>query len=179
MAVSNELPLKRILPMAIAEDLSLLLVRELRAFQREVELFPDDESVWRVMPGIANSAGNLALHVSGNLRYFVGAVLGGRAYVRDRADEFGRRAGTRLELVADLEAAIGTVMDILPHVAGERFDCDFPEPVGGTRLRTGLFMLHLCAHAAYHLGQAGYLRRTLTQDNNGSGALPLQPLTMK
>ena len=46
-------------------------------------LFPDDETVWRTLPGVPNSAGNLALHVAGNLQHFVGAVLGGSAYVRD------------------------------------------------------------------------------------------------
>jgi hypothetical protein len=165
--------------MHMVSDVSLLLVRELQALQREVALFPDDESIWRVLPGVTNSAGNLALHVSGNLRYFVGSVLGGDQYVRNRDEEFERRAGTRRELIAEIEAAIAAVTDVLPRVAADRLDREFPEPVGGFRLRAGTFLLHLCAHAAYHLGQVGYLRRALTQDTRGSGALPLHPLTMR
>ena len=42
--------------MQIASDVSILLVRELQALQREVALFPDDESIWRVLPGVTNSA---------------------------------------------------------------------------------------------------------------------------
>src|SRR5678815_2545300 len=72
------------------------------ALQREIELFPDDELLWKTPPGIANSAGNLALHVCGNLQYFVGAVLGETGYVRDRPLEFSRRSGTRAELVREL-----------------------------------------------------------------------------
>ena len=51
-----------------------------------------------------------------------------------------------------------------------------PEPVLGVRFRTGLFLIHLCAHAAFHLGQAGYLRRVSTGDATSSGPLPLAPL---
>lgn len=164
--------------MGTVDDISLLLVRELQSLQREVGLFPDDESVWRTVPGITNSAGNLALHVSGNLRHFVGVVLGGADYVRDREAELARRSGTRDELIAEVEAAITVVQDVLPRVAADRFDSEFPTPVGGIRIRTGLFLLHLSTHAAYHLGQVGYLRRALTADNHVSGAMPLQPLTL-
>jgi len=164
--------------MDLTNDVALLLVRELHAFQREITLFPDDESVWRTLPGITNSAGNLTLHVSGNLRHFVGGVLGGSGYVRDREVEFGRRSGTRRELNAEIEAAIAVVKDVLARVPDDCFDREFPEPVGGIRVRAGLFLLHLCTHAAYHLGQVGYLRRALSGENQSSGALPLQPMAL-
>ena len=66
------------------EDLRIVMTRELAAFQREIERFPDDELLWNTPPGITNSAANLALHVCGNLQYFVGTVLGGTGYVRNR-----------------------------------------------------------------------------------------------
>ena len=47
--------------MSLARDVRCLLVRELDAFRREIALFPDDESLWRVVPGVANPAGTLAL----------------------------------------------------------------------------------------------------------------------
>ena len=50
----------------LAADLLILLRRDLRCLAREVALFPDDLALWRTVPGIANSAGNLALHVAGN-----------------------------------------------------------------------------------------------------------------
>ena len=62
------------------KDLRALLLRDLVAFQREIALFPDDESPWRPLPGIANPAANLALHAAGNLLYFVGSLLGGTGY---------------------------------------------------------------------------------------------------
>jgi uncharacterized damage-inducible protein DinB len=157
-------------------DFAVLLARELEAFQREIELFPDDESVWKAPEGIANPAGALALHVAGGLRFFVGGVLGGTGYVRDREAEFGRRSATRADLVAELEAALAVVREVLPGVPDEAFALEFPEPVMGHRLPAGRFLIHLCAHAAYHLGQAGYLRRLLAGDSRSSGALPLKAL---
>src|SRR5258705_10883161 len=86
------------------DDLRVMLARELGAFQREIELFPDDELLWETPPGIVNPAGNLALHVCGNLKHFVGALLGGTGYVRNRDLEFSRRSGTPAELVNELRA---------------------------------------------------------------------------
>ena len=157
-------------------DIARLLVRELEGFKRELELFPDDESVWRTVPGVTNSAGNLALHVAGGLQHFVGATLGGTSYVRNREAEFGRRSGTRAELMSEINAAIKVVQDVLSRLPAGALDRQFPELLMGRTIRTGLFLHHLCAHAAFHLGQAGYLRRVVTADARTSGALPLDQL---
>lgn len=161
---------------SVPEDLSIFLIRELEAFQREIALFPDDESVWRTVPGITNSVGNLALHVSGNLRHYVGTVLGGTDYVRDRAAEFGRTAGTRRELIEEIGAAITVIREVLPSVPENRLATMFPEPLLGVQMRTRRLLIQLPVHLAYHLGQAGYLRRALTGQNQTSRALALDPL---
>jgi uncharacterized damage-inducible protein DinB len=161
--------------MSITSDASLLLVRELRALQREILLFPDDTLLWQSLPSITNSAGNLALHVAGNLRHFLGLAIGHIPYVRDREQEFGRRTGTREEVVAELDAAIVAVAKSVTDTAlGE----EFPDRPGGHRIKAGLFLMHLCTHTAYHLGQVGYLRRALTGDTRISGALSLQDISI-
>ena len=159
-------------------DLARILIRELEGFTRELQLFPDDTSAWKTVPGVSNSAANLALHVAGNLQYHIGTIFGGTGYVRNREAEFGRRSGARAEIVAELDAAIRVVRDVLPRISAERFDAEFPEPVMGMRFRTSLLMLHLCAHAGFHLGQAGYLRRVLTGDATSSGPIPLGPIAL-
>lgn len=155
-----------------------LLTRELEGFKRELALFPDDESVWKTVPGVTNSAGNLALHVAGGLQYLVGALLGGTGYVRNREMEFARRSGSRSELVAELDKAAAVVREVLPRLTESALTADLPEQVMGMRFRTDTFLLHLCAHAGFHLGQAGYLRRVVTGDATSSGPLPLQPLAL-
>ncbi len=161
----------------LGRNLSILLVRELETFERELDLFPDDESAWRSPPGISNSAANLALHVAGNLRHFVGAVLGGDGYVRNRELEFGRRSGPRGDVKAEIRAAIRAVEETLARLPAEAYEHEYPEPVGGLRLRTDRFLMHLCSHAAYHLGQAATVRRAVTGENRSSGPVPLAALT--
>ncbi len=148
----------------LTSDVARLLVREIDAFRREVELFPDDEAVWTVLPGVTNSAGTLALHVAGNLQHFVGAVLGVTPYVRDREREFQARGLTRAEVVRELEAARDAVSTTLGSIDPARMPHSYPAAPDGITARTDIFLLHLLAHAAFHLGQAGYIRRVVTGD---------------
>src|SRR5262245_1495414 len=160
----------------IKKDIEKLLVRELEGFRRELDLFPDDDAIWRVAPGVANSAANLALHVAGGLQYLVGTVLGHTGYVRNRDAEFSRRSGTRSEVGAEIDRAIAVVRSVVPRVSGRELDVDYPETLGGVTFSTRIFLLHLCAHAAFHLGQAGYVRRIVTGDARSSGPLGLDAL---
>jgi hypothetical protein len=163
--------------MSNASDLQIVLLRELEAFERELQLFPDDESVWKTVPGVTNSAGNLALHIAGNLQHFVGAVLGNTGYIRDREQEFGRRSGTRAELIGEQHKAADAVRTVLPSLPRGWEAQVYPKPpVADRQIAAGRFLLHLATHAAFHLGQAGYLRRMLTGDGRSSGPLPLTVL---
>jgi hypothetical protein len=162
----------------VSADFARSLVRELEGFKRELAQFPDDDTVWNTTAGITNSAGNLALHLAGNLQYFIGSVLGGTGYVRNRDAEFGRRSGSRGEIYRELDAAIAVVRRVLPSIPAETLAAEFPEPVMGVKFRTSTFLVHLCAHAGFHLGQAGYLRRIVTGDTTSSGPIPLQPMAL-
>ncbi len=159
------------------KNLATLLVRELHAFGRELDLFPDDETAWKTAPGITNSAANLALHVAGNLQHFVGTILGATGYVRQRDLEFSRSSGTRAEVKSELNAAIGVVQQVLPTLSAEALARPYPlTMVPDLEMTTALFLQHLCSHAAFHLGQAGYLRRTLTADQRSAGPVSLSDL---
>ncbi|MGH7508144.1 MAG: DinB family protein [Gemmatimonadales bacterium] len=139
-----------------------LLDRELRTLRREVEAYPDDGAIWKAVPGISNPAGTLVLHLTGNLQHYVGALLGATGYVRDRAAEFARRDVPRSELLGQIEAARSAVRKGLSGIGDRQLAAEFPEPVGGVRLATGQYLLHLTTHLAYHLGQIDYHRRIVT-----------------
>jgi len=160
----------------IAADLLILLRRDLRCFIREVEAFPDDATLWQTVPGISNSAGNLALHVAGNLRHFVGTVLGGTGYQRQRDTEFARREGTRAEVAALLEAAATEIEAGLKALTAEALALPYPQVLMGHQPPTGRFLLHLSTHLAFHLGQAGYLRRALTGEAGATGGMGIAEL---
>jgi len=160
----------------MTDDVSRLLVRELGAFAREVELFPDDASLFRTLPGVTNSVGNLALHVCGNLKHFVGAVLGGTGYVRNRDAEFQTRDGRREDVAGQLRETARIVSESLSRLPAEALDKAYPERVASLELPCRLFLMHLAVHLSFHLGQAGYLRRIVTGDNRVSGTVAIPEL---
>lgn len=155
---------------------SFLIARELRGFAREIELFPGEDQIWQTVPGISNSAGTLTLHVCGNLQHFVGAILGGTNYVRDRPLEFAARGLSRAHLLAEIEGTLEVVTRVLPGLSEEVVSAPYPDVLGGLRPPTGLFLLHLSCHLSHHLGQAGYLRRILSGDNRSSGTISMESL---
>jgi uncharacterized protein DUF1572 len=151
--------------------IAAVICRELRAIERELDAYRSEDEVWSLPPGLPNSGGTLALHAAGNLRHFIGAVLGGSSYVRDRDAEFQRRNVPRAELIEDLRQAEQAVRETLDHLDPARFDETYPLPVANRRLRTGDFLLHLMAHLAYHTGQVDFHRRIVTGSAAGVGAV--------
>ena len=157
-------------------ELRKLLLRDIASVQRELELYPDDAAVWRAAPGILNTSGTLALHLAGNLQHFIGAILGGTGYLRQRDLEFSRRDVPRAELLAGLDRAAEAVGGTLGALPAARLDELYPLELAGVRLTTRMFLLHLSTHLAFHLGQAGTLRRALTGSSATSGAMGLADL---
>ncbi|HEX7337696.1 MAG TPA: DUF664 domain-containing protein [Gemmatimonadales bacterium] len=142
--------------------IATLLDRDLRTLRREVEAYPDDGSLWRSVPGIANVGGTLVLHLTGNLQHYLGARLGATSYIRDRNAEFARRDVPRVELLREVEAARVAVRTAVSKVSERELSADFPETVGGVRVELGEYLMHLSTHFAYHLGQLDYHRRVVT-----------------
>ncbi|HEX2781869.1 MAG TPA: DUF664 domain-containing protein [Gemmatimonadaceae bacterium] len=155
----------------LQQTIRTILTRELFAFRRGVEAYPDDASLWRAVPGIANVGGTLVLHVCGNLRHFIGGVLGGSGYRRDRDAEFSRRGVPRPELLADIDAAIDAVARGMDATSDEALGGRYPEKVGGREVMTSDFLVHSASHLAYHLGQFDYHRRIITGDGRTIGAV--------
>jgi hypothetical protein len=156
--------------------LELLLTRELRAVQRELEAYPDDASVWRVIPGTPNTGGTLALHLAGNLQHFFGAILARDGYVRNRDAEFAKRDVPRAELLAGLDAAIASVGRTLSTLDAMALKRPYPEPIAKRTVDTETFLLHLASHLAYHLGQIDYHRRAVSGDSKGIDAVSVREL---
>lgn len=161
----------------LAKRLSAVLLRDLRAVKREIEAYPTEADIWRVVPGITNTGGTLALHLAGNLQHFVGALLGGSGYVRNRDAEFSRRDVPRSEIVAELEKALSAVHAGLARVTDADLARDVPQQIGGKAIVMGDWLLHLSAHLAYHLGQIDYHRRLTTGQATTVGTMPVAELS--
>ncbi len=135
--------------------------RDLNKLITEINLYKDEERLWIIKDGIGNSAGNLCLHLIGNLNHFIGAILGNTGYVREREKEFSLKNIPRKELIQSIENTITVVKESLSKLSATDFEKLFPLEVFGKPLTTGFMLLHLTTHLAYHLGQINYHRRLL------------------
>jgi hypothetical protein len=153
-----------------------VIMRELKALRREIETYPSDEDLWEVRPGITNPGGNLALHLAGNLQYFLGNVLGKNGYVRNRDAEFGDKDVPRVELLREIDNAIAAVETGMSQITEADLAKPYPEKVGGVSSSTGAFLAHFATHLAYHLGQVDYHRRILTGEGKTVKAMALTEL---
>ena len=135
--------------------------RDLSKLKAEVEAYANEGDLWRVEGEIANSAGNLCLHLAGNLRHFFGSVLGGTDYVRDRDAEFSSKFVPRAKLLAEVDAAASDVKAVLGKITDEDLQKNYPIEVFGHPMTTEFFVVHLATHLNYHLGQVNYHRRII------------------
>ena len=76
-----------------------LFERDLKKLISELEAYKDEENIWKVSGNISNSTGTLALHLVGNLKHFIGAVMGNTGYIRNREAEFSLRNIPRAQLI--------------------------------------------------------------------------------
>jgi hypothetical protein len=160
----------------LSQTLLALLRRDLEAVRRELEAYADEAVIWAPVPGIPNSAGVLTRHIAGNLQHYVGAVLGGSGYVRDRDAEFNAPPWPRYRLIAELRATEEAVASVLPSLTPEQLAGPYPEPVAEYQLETGDFLSHLAVHCGFHLGQIGYHRRAATGDRTSIGPMGVAAL---
>jgi len=151
-------------------------IRDLKALRRELEAYPNEKDIWRLPPGISNSAGTLALHLAGSLRHMIGAVLGGSGYVRDRNAEFAKRDVSRADLLAGIAVAIAELERARPHITAAVLDAEFPQALAGHRVKAEELLIHFAAHCGYHLGQVDYHRRIVTGKGETIGAMAIPEL---
>ncbi len=145
----------------ITESLRSLFNRDLNKLKTELEAYQKEENLWKVDKNIANSAGNLVLHLVGNLNHFIGTHLGNTGYIRQRELEFSLKDVPRAELIEKLEATIAMIDSVLPQLSEEDLKKEYPLIVFESAMTTDYFLIHLVAHLDYHLGQINYHRRLL------------------
>lgn len=150
----------------IQSAISDILLRDISKIQEEVSSYSDEQAMWQVWDGISNSAGNLALHVAGNLQHFIGATLGNSGYIRQRELEFSQKNVPANEVVQELEKAKEAVRTTLQNLPDEVLQMPFPIVVFREGMTTMEFLLHLVTHTNYHLGQINYHRRSAHLINN-------------
>ncbi len=147
----------------LVETLNSLFVRDLTKLRQEIELYKDEKNIWVIEKNISNSAGNLCLHLVGNLNSFIGAQLGNTGYVRNRDLEFSLKDIPRNDLLKKIDETIVVVSTVLGKLNDPELLEEYPILVLAEKTTTGFFLVHLSTHLAYHVGQINYHRRLLDQ----------------
>ena len=147
--------------MTTITTLRQLFNRDLNKLKTEISAYQHEPALWKIDASIANSAGNLCLHLVGNLNTFIGLHLGQSGYVRDREAEFSLKNVPRTELLEKIEDTIGIVDKTLAALTSARLEQEYPIEVFDARQTNGFMLIHLATHLTYHLGQINYHRRLL------------------
>jgi uncharacterized damage-inducible protein DinB len=145
----------------IIETVKKLFRRDLEKLKEEINLYKDEIKLWVIEEGIANSAGNLCLHLIGNLNTYIGAEIGKTGYIRNRELEFSLKNVTKKELIEKIESTIRMVESALDLLTEEELIKEYPLFVFAEKTSTGYLLVHLTVHLGYHLGQINYHRRLL------------------
>jgi hypothetical protein len=149
--------------MTFAGGLAALFSRDLTRLIQELQAFPSDETLWKRAPGVKNSAGNLVLHLEGNLREYVGRQLGQVDYIRARDQEFAPTGISLGDLIRRMETVKELVAKVVSGLSESQLAAAYPERVLEATLSSHDFLVHLHGHLNFHLGQIDYLRRILTE----------------
>ena len=145
----------------MTESVKSLFTRDLNQLKKEIESYQNEEAIWKIDKDILNSAGNLSLHLVGNINHFIGAILGNSGFVRNRELEFSLKNIPKTELILQIEKTIETVHSSLDQLSEEDLKKEYPIQALGYPMTTEYFLIHLFGHLNYHLGQINYHRRLL------------------
>jgi hypothetical protein len=159
---------------AASSDLAQITTEEFASYFRHMALRVDraarsvsEDRLWTKPFPFGNSIGHLVLHLTGNLNHYIGGLIGGSGYVRDRDNEFVDPERYPLEdLLSSFHQAVDMVVRTLVAQNAESLALEVTEqpPV---RTRLGLFLV-CAAHLNNHIGQMSYLVQAL-QTNTREG----------
>lgn len=147
--------------MPVTGEITKLFERDLERLKYEIEAFEHESNLWVTAGNIQNSAGNLCLHLIGNLNTFIGNNIGKYPYTRDREAEFSLKDVPRQALIEQVEKVKSIVRSSLTNIDDESLEEIHVEHRLGNEMTNTFLLIHLVAHLSYHLGQINYLRRML------------------
>jgi hypothetical protein len=143
--------------------LDALRARVTRVFPAQVRTAVNaltDEQIWWRPNESSNSIGNLVLHLSGSLDYYLNRNLGGLEFTRDRPGEFNeRRPIPKEELLARFDEMVANAVRTFDSLTVARLGEPSPEPTMYNLLVEDL--LNAAMHLANHAGQIVWIAKML------------------
>ncbi len=143
------------------QALQALYTRELIKLRDEIAAYSDEEKLWVIEKNIANSGGNLCLHLIGNLNTYIGNVYGNGNYVRNRPLEFSAKGISKASLIRQVEDTLSVVSRALTTIDDPILSDVYPVLIFEEKKSVRYTLIHLAMLLTYHLGQINYHRRLL------------------
>ncbi|ADV51081.1 DUF1572 family protein [Cellulophaga sp. E16_2] len=142
------------------ETLKIIFKRDLLKLKVEIESYKEEASLWKVDKSITNSAGNLCLHIVGNLNALICVPFGKTNYIRNREAEFSFKNSSRPVLIKQVDDTIIAIEKSLETIKEADLKNDSPKIPSKEEITTiDYYLTHLATHLSYHLGQVNYHRR--------------------
>jgi len=145
----------------LLDTLTELFKRDLNKLITEIDSYKHENNLWITNKDISNSAGNLCLHIVGNLNTYIGAELGNTGYIRQRDLEFSLKHISRQELIQQVNDTMVMIENTLNKLSLDDLKKEYPLLVLKEKTSIEYFLVHLVDHLSYHLGQINYHRRLL------------------
>jgi uncharacterized damage-inducible protein DinB len=144
-------------------------VSKLRQFADRIETCLgklSEEQIWARGQDHENAVGNLALHLTGNVRQWIVSTLGGNPETRDRDGEFGTRGGPgAAELSRNLRAVVEQAAGVISGLSGTQLTETYE--VQNYRVSGVEVVYHVVEHFAQHTGQIIFATKMLTGGDLG------------
>lgn len=143
------------------EHLAALFIHDLEKLKQELLLFKNENELWQTKGETKNAPGNLALHLIGNLKHFIGAQLGNTGYVREREKEFSEKNVALSNIIREIDEVKQMVNAVLSSLSASDLEKNFPLEFQGKQRSVLEMVFILYGHLNYHIGQINYQRRLL------------------
>lgn len=124
---------------------------------RCLQLLSEKEIWWRPNDA-SNAAGNIVLHLCGNVRQWIISALGGAPDFRERDKEFSERGPVpRRVLISQLRSTVKQACWTIDSLPSKTLSQEFE--IQGFRVSGLVAIAHVYEHFAYHTGQIIYLTK--------------------
>ncbi len=137
-------------------------ITNLVSLKKEIDAYPDEASLWLLTRQIKNTPANLALHLCGNLKHNIGAVLGKVNFVRERDLEFSKKGLSKSDIIIEIDFTSKMIEPVLDSLTNQDLLKPWPNDTYGPGQTIGSVLIRIGIHLGYHLGQINYHRRLLT-----------------
>jgi uncharacterized damage-inducible protein DinB len=124
-----------------------------------------EEQFWKKPYPYGNSFGNLVLHITGNLNYYIGAQIANTGYLRERELEFAENhTEHKGEVLSKLDEAVDIVIETLKTQTHQTWEEEYTAiGVDDVKDRFSIY-LRVAVHFHHHIGQMIYLVKELSDE---------------